>query len=163
IHSGLSATTPEATIGYRDGLVVADPARYARWRHLQAKSGRTASVWRSGIKHDCARVMELTKDGDRHRNGVGESVDLEPDCLFPMLKGSEIAARADATPERWMIVTQRRPGDDTRALRETSPKLWRYLEDHEDLLGRRKSSIYRNRPPFSIFGVGDYAFADWKV
>ena len=28
---------------------------------------------------------------------------------------------------------------------------------------KRGSSIYRNRPPFSVFGVGDYSFAPWKV
>ena len=26
-----------------------------------------------------------------------------------------------------------------------------------------RSSIYRNRPEFSVFGVGDYSFASWKV
>jgi hypothetical protein len=30
-------------------------------------------------------------------------------------------------------------------------------------LDGRQSSIYRNRPRFSIFGVGDYSFSDWKV
>ena len=30
-------------------------------------------------------------------------------------------------------------------------------------MNKRASSIYRNRPPFSIFGVGDYTFAPWKV
>jgi len=34
---------------------------------------------------------------------------------------------------------------------------------HRDVLDSRKSSIYRNRPSFSIFGVGDYSFAPWKV
>ena len=30
-------------------------------------------------------------------------------------------------------------------------------------LGSRGSSIYRNKPPFSIFGVGPYTFAPWKI
>ena len=34
---------------------------------------------------------------------------------------------------------------------------------HAHLLDGRKSSIYKNRPPFSIFGVGSYSFAPWKV
>jgi hypothetical protein len=34
---------------------------------------------------------------------------------------------------------------------------------HADRLDRRASSIYRNRPRFSIFGVGKYTFAPWKV
>ena len=31
------------------------------------------------------------------------------------------------------------------------------------MLDSRYSSIYRKRPRFSIFGVGDYSFAPWKV
>jgi len=31
------------------------------------------------------------------------------------------------------------------------------------LLDRRGSSIYKGRPPFSIFGIGPYSFAPWKV
>ena len=48
-------------------------------------------------------------------------------------------------------------------MRERAPKTWRYLQSHADLLERRASSIYRKRPPFSIFGVGEYSFAQWKV
>ncbi|HEY85048.1 MAG TPA: SAM-dependent DNA methyltransferase, partial [Chloroflexi bacterium] len=35
--------------------------------------------------------------------------------------------------------------------------------DHQTFFDRRKSSIYKNKPGFSIFGVGDYSFAPWKV
>ncbi len=38
---------------------------------------------------------------------------------------------------------------------------WQYLE--KTVLENRKSSIYRNKPRFSIFGVGEYTFSDWKV
>ena len=31
------------------------------------------------------------------------------------------------------------------------------------LFERRKSIIYKNKPRFSIFGIGDYAFAKYKV
>jgi len=34
---------------------------------------------------------------------------------------------------------------------------------HGEALDRRGSSIYRKRPRFSVFGVGDYTFAPWKV
>lgn len=37
------------------------------------------------------------------------------------------------------------------------------MEDHASLLDNRKSSIYKNRPRFSIFGVGEYSFSLWKV
>jgi hypothetical protein len=45
----------------------------------------------------------------------------------------------------------------------TAPRTWRYLEAHRDLFQARKSSIYSGRAPFALFGIGDYAFAPWKV
>lgn len=48
-------------------------------------------------------------------------------------------------------------------IREVAPKTWAYLEAHADKLDFRRSSIYQNRPRFSIFGMGAYSFAPWKV
>ncbi|PIV15095.1 MAG: SAM-dependent methyltransferase, partial [Gallionellales bacterium CG03_land_8_20_14_0_80_55_15] len=28
---------------------------------------------------------------------------------------------------------------------------------------KRKSSIYKNKPPYSIFGIGSYTFKNWKI
>jgi len=38
-----------------------------------------------------------------------------------------------------------------------------YLIEHRGYLENRKSSIYKNKPDFSIFGVGDYTFKRWKI
>jgi hypothetical protein len=35
--------------------------------------------------------------------------------------------------------------------------------NNTEYLDKRKSSIYRNKPRFSIFGVGDYSFKQYKV
>ncbi|HUG92139.1 MAG TPA: hypothetical protein VML55_14965, partial [Planctomycetaceae bacterium] len=48
-------------------------------------------------------------------------------------------------------------------IRQSAPKTWAYLERHADALDRRASSIYRNRPRFAMFGIGEYTFAPWKV
>ncbi|HYJ82054.1 MAG TPA: hypothetical protein VEW26_04315, partial [Allosphingosinicella sp.] len=37
------------------------------------------------------------------------------------------------------------------------------LQRHKATLSARRSAVYRGKPPFSIFGVGDYAFLPWKV
>lgn len=34
---------------------------------------------------------------------------------------------------------------------------------HSELLDKRKSSIYKGRSRFSVFGVGEYSFSPWKV
>jgi len=149
----LTAETPTATFGLRDGLLVARVDCYERWRGLYA---REAQGWRSGIKHDCSKVFELTKDGECYRNGLGERVMLEPDLVFPLLKSSDLAQDRGAAARRFMLVPQRSVGEDTRGLRLLSPQTWRYLTAHA-------SAIYRGRPRFSIFGVGPYTFAPWKV
>ena len=62
-----------------------------------------------------------------------------------------------------MLVTQQRVGEDTGHIRSEAPLTWQYLEDHAQFFARRGSSIYRNKPPFSIFGVGAYSFTPWKI
>ena len=149
-----------AVIGYRDGRLLADVRAYQRWKHLQ---GENSIRWRSGIKHDCAKVMELRKEDDSYRNGLGELIELDDAYVYPMLKSSHVARGQVDAPARWMLVTQRYVGEDTRLIQGVSQGTWAYLLAHADRLDRRGSSIYRKRPPFSIFGVGDYSFAPWKV
>lgn len=64
---------------------------------------------------------------------------------------------------KFVLVTQKHIGDDTSIIQLVAPKTWAYLERHSEKLDGRKSSIYRNRPRFSVFGIGSYAFAPWKV
>jgi hypothetical protein len=127
--------------------------------------GNSPVCWRQGLKHDAAAVMELTAerpDGP-FRNAGGEVVDVEPDFVFPLLKGSDLRKPPAGRPRRGVIVTQRSLGEDTTTLSERAPLLWDYLRRHEVVFASRKSSIYRGRPPFSLFGIGPYSFAPWKV
>jgi hypothetical protein len=148
------------TIGYRDGMLLADVAAYNRWGHLR---GGKAYKWRSGIKHDCSRIMELRRDPNGYRNGHGELLDLEQEYVYPMLKSSEVANGRTAEPSRWMLVTQRNIRDDTSTIRVQAPETWKYLQRHGDELDRRGSTIYKKRPRFAMFGVGEYSFSPWKV
>ncbi len=162
VYDSLRGDAAPQIIGYRGGGLVADVRVYERWKHLDGV-GDENYRWRSGIKHDCAKVMELVKVGNRYRNGLGELLDLGNEFLYPMLKSSEVAGGRTTKPTRWMLVPQRSVGEDTSMIRSRDPKTWRYLQSHADLLARRASSIYRKRPAFSIFGVGDYSFAPWKI
>lgn len=160
VYNSIDERVPESTIGYADDTMLADFSTYQRWKHL---CGDEAIKWRSGIKHDCAKVMELIRDGRRYRNGMGELVELEDELVFPMMKSSHVAKGGKGASDRFMLVTQRSVGEDTATIRYRAPKTWAYLRAHAGLLSKRGSSIYRNRAPFSIFGVGDYSFAPWKV
>ena len=82
--------------------------------------------------------------------------------MFPLLKCSDLA-NGRIEPERFVVVTQRRVGEDTSVIAKTAPRTWRYLHSHSELFDARKSSIYSSRVPFALFGIGDYSFAPWKV
>ncbi|MCC6555706.1 MAG: SAM-dependent methyltransferase [Polyangiaceae bacterium] len=159
VYASLESTAPETTFGVADGGLVADPAAYSRTRALV---GQSDPEWRSGLKHDCARVMELERRGEQWVNGAGEVVDIEPAYCYPLLKSSDLA-NGRLVPARSVVVPQRVLGEDTTVLRDRAPRLWAYLKRHREALDGRKSSIYRGQPPFAIFGVGDYSFAPWKV
>ena len=160
LFESLSAPAPMRRIGLAGQDFVADMDTYRRLRHLE---GLCPYQWRSGVKHDCASVMELQPDeAGALRNKLGETVLIEPDYLYPLLKCSDLA-HGRTVPGRMVVVTQKRVGDDTTAIASQAPRTWDYLSSHKSRFAARKSSIYRDRTAFALFGVGDYTFAPWKV
>lgn len=160
VYPDLSTDRPEATIGVVDGLVVADLDAFDR---ASFAFGHSPASWRQGVKHDAAPVMELVESDGATRNGLGEVVDVEPDRVYPLVKGSDLGRAAVSRPTRRVLVTQRHLGEDTRDLEATSPRLWAYLVRHAGVFAARRSKVYAGRPPFAMFGIGDYTFAPWKV
>ncbi len=149
-----------STFTFHNGRLVANLELFNTYGHFL---GISPLRWRSGIKHDCSRVIELRRLGtSEFQNGLGEIVRLESNKLYPLIKSSDLM-KPHPTPTRYMLVTQGYTGEDTSWIRKETPYTWEYLESHADLLDRRLSSIYRNRPRFSIFGVGPYSFAPWKI
>jgi hypothetical protein len=159
VHESLERTKPSRTLGVVDGRLSADIEAFEATRWLE---GPSTHVWRSGLKHDCAKIMELTETPRGLENGLGERVSLEETYLYPLLKSSDVA-NGRLAPRRRVLVTQRSLGEDPSKLREAAPKTFAYLEAHRAHLDARKSRIYRGRPPYSIFGVGPYSFAPYKV
>jgi len=160
IYPTLAACEPVSRIGLAGKELVADIDAYRSLRHLE---GLCPFRWRSGVKHDCAAVMELVRmpDGSM-QNTNGERLDLEADYIFPLLKCSDLA-NGRITAKRLVIVTQRFVGDDTAGIADRAPRTWSYLQAHLARFQSRKSSIYKGRVPFSLFGIGEYAFSPWKV
>jgi hypothetical protein len=160
VFDSLSAKRAATTLGLAGQDLVFDIRTYRRLKHLE---GLCPYQWRSGVKHDCASVMELRRgNGHGLENKLGERVRIEQDYLFPLLKCSDLA-NGRVQPERFVIVTQRRVGEDTSVIAKAAPRTWDYLDSHRKLFEARKSSIYSSGIPFALFGIGDYAFAPWKV
>lgn len=147
-------------VGHRLGLVVKDVDTFEGLTHLV---GRSIEKWRSGIKHDCSEVMELTERDGVLLNGNNDPVNIESDFVYPLIKGSDISNDRVTQTSKFLIVPQRMVGESTKPLKTIAPNLWAYLENHAKQLDARKSKIYQNNPRFSIFGVGEYTFAPWKI
>jgi methylase of polypeptide subunit release factors len=159
VYESLRAPSPESSLAMIGGELVADAELHARTKHLE---GRSSPEWRSGLKHDAAQVMELSCVEGAFTNGLGERVDIEEETLWPLLKSTDLA-RGRLTPARAVVLPQSHLGEDTSLLRERAPRAFSYLSRHAATLDARKSRIYEGRPRFSIFGVGPYSFAPWKV
>lgn len=161
LFDDLERSEPAETIGYRNGVMTSDVDSFMTHRHLIGPNAEYA--WRSGVKHDCSQVMDLARDADgKLANGLNESVEIEDAYLFPMLKSSDVS-KARLRSDRLMIVPQRRIGEATSRIAGNAPMTWAYLCAHAERLDARSSAIYRGKPRFSVFGVGDYSFAPWKV
>lgn len=138
-------------------------ANIEAYRASRQLDGESVLVWRQGLKHDCARVMELELRGQQLWNGDEELVQVEEEYRYWLLKSSDLQSFEAVTPRKQVIVTQKKLGEDTSVFRTRAPRLWRYLVEHASYLEQRKSSIYRDKPRFSIFGIGDYSFKPYKV
>ncbi|SIO45683.1 hypothetical protein SAMN05444166_4886 [Singulisphaera sp. GP187] len=162
VFAGFPSVRPESAIGFVRGRLVADLDRY---RPLAFADGPCPLTWRQGLKHDAATVMELEHDlgPGSLRNKQGETLNVESDWVYPLLKGADLVRGPVSRPTRAVIVTQRRVGQDTRGLEQAAPRLWAYLAGHAAAFARRKSSIYRGQAPFAMFGIGPYSFAPYKV
>jgi hypothetical protein len=148
------------TFGWTHGRFVANVQDYEANADLD---GESSLIWRQGVKHDCARVMELEAQNERWFNGDGEVVDIEDQWTYWLLKSSDLRQFEVSRARKKVILPQHHLDEDTSALQEKAPRLWVYLVRHSEDFDKRRSCIYRNRPRFAVFGVGEYSFKPYKV
>ncbi len=160
VDSDLYSNKPESTIGIIGNELIADIEAY---EHSAFIEGKYSLTWRQGIKHDAASVMELDCIADGvFKNKLGELIELESNYIYPLWKCTDLF-HGKLNLKRGVIVPQKKVGEETSYLQQVAPKLWDYLHCHIDKFDKRKSSIYRGKPAFSIFGIGEYSFSLYKV
>ena len=136
--------------------------------HTKQIDGDCPFIWRQGLKHDCSSVMELEKVGDNNLhgnyvNGLNEEVILEEGLVYGILKSSDLKNAVINQTRKFTIVTQMKVGQETTYIKTEYPETYKYLKAHQANFNARKSSIYINKPMYSIFGIGDYSFKPFKV
>lgn len=151
---------PLLSFGWVDGKFVSNIKTYVHSRDID---GESPFEWRQGLKHDCSAVMELQRVNSHYINALSEETELESELVYGLLKSSDLKNTIVKTPRKYTIVTQRKVGQETLSIESAYPKTYQYLVDHKNLFDARKSSIYKGKPSFSIFGIGDYSFKPFKV
>ncbi|NJL76400.1 MAG: hypothetical protein HC892_16650 [Saprospiraceae bacterium] len=107
--------------------------------------------------------MELEKVNGHYVNGLKQEVNLEDDLIYGILKSSDLKNTVIDQTRKYTIVTQKKIGQETNFIKQEYPETYSYLTGHQEKFDARKSSIYNNKPLFSIFGVGEYSFKPYKV
>ena len=150
--------------GWLNGKFVSNIDTYIYTKEID---GVSPLMWRQGLKHDCSSVMELEKtgnpSGEYYVNGLNESAVLEEDLVYGLLKSSDLKNTVISHTRKFTIVTQRKVGQETNYIKYDYPKTHQYLTANQASFEARKSSIYNNKPLFSIFGIGTYSFKPYKV
>lgn len=133
------------------------------YQHSNDIDGLSPFMWRQGIKHDCSSIMELDKVNGHFVNGLHQEINLEEDLVYGLLKSSDLKQTVIDKTRKFTIITQKKVGQDTSFIKNDFPKTFNYLHKNKTQFDLRKSSIYNNKPDYSIFGIGDYSFAPYKI
>ncbi len=150
----------ESEVELVSGGFVYDTAAYRRNAFVERFSS-PVYIWRQGIKHDLGDILELTEAAGSLVNRLGEKVEVESETLYHLHKSSDIFHGRSA---RFLIpIYQRDLKDTLEDLPQRYPLLYSYLLRHQPAFANRKSSIYRNKNPFAVFGIGDYTHASYKI
>jgi len=146
--------------GWINDKFVSNVEKYALTKDID---GMCPFEWRQGIKHDCSQIMELEKIENYFVNKKKEKIQLEYDLVYPILKSSDLKNEVITQTRKYTIVTQKKVGQSTDFIKQSLPLTYDYLDRNIVFFNNRKSSIYRNKPHFSIFGVGNYSFQPYKI
>jgi len=135
--------------------------KYSKYSFID---GTCQMIWRQGVKHDASKVMEFHKTNGELTNGYGEKVTFyDSDYLYPLAKSSMLKKPILNSNFRYVLVTQKKVGENTDVIAIKDKKVWSYLLSHKSDFEKRKSVIYSKAPGFAMFGVGDYSFSHYKV
>jgi len=120
-------------------------------------------------------VRNLTEGAKIQVDEVTEPI--EPDLLYPLLRGRDVR-RWRAEPSALILMGQdpvKRHGIDEKDLQTRYPRTYGYLKRFEPVLRERAAfkryftrpgrggQVTETGPFYSMFDVGDYTFAPWKV
>ncbi|MCB9437757.1 MAG: N-6 DNA methylase [Anaerolineales bacterium] len=167
-HDPTSAwiTTPPQTLAALRSIIA--PAAYHA--HEGVNSGGANGVyWLEVLEQNAEGLVRVRNLVKRTRRRVEEiEAWLEPDWVYPLLRGRDVQ-RWQATSQSAILLVQdptTRKGYEPDWLQQNYPLTYAYLQQFEEML-RGRSAFHRyflpTDPFYSMFGVGAYTFAPYKV
>jgi len=120
-------------------------------------------------------ISNITKGAKRKVESIQTAI--EPHLIYPLLRGRDVK-RWKAEPSAYILMVQdpvKRRGIDENELKTKYPKTYWYLKRFEKILRERAAfkryftrrdtngRIVETGPFYSMFDVGDYTFAPYKV
>jgi SAM-dependent methyltransferase len=113
-------------------------------------------------------VVSNITEGAKRKVDIVQAA-IEPDLLYPLLRGRDVG-RWRASPKASILMAQdphTRTGILPDVMAMKYPKTYAYLKQFERVLHQRQSQSVRNLMDrgafYSMFAVGDYTFAPYKV
>ncbi len=95
--------TIKSQFGYLNGQFYSDLDT-----SIENFDGQCCFEWRQGVKHDCSKIMELTLQNGTFQNGQKETIQIEDDIVFPLIKSSMFKAPVIHSFSKFVIVTQKK-------------------------------------------------------
>ncbi|MBI5520464.1 MAG: hypothetical protein HY916_10465 [Desulfovibrio sp.] len=156
-------------------------AEHAIWKTLFDASTSSAYEARKGVTTDRNGIY-FVRAGKPGQNGLvpivndpegagrtkgipAIAMDVEPDHLFPLLRGRGLSAfRSEPDPNYKIILPQRGMHGDP-ALMATTRRTLRFFERFRDELSKRASyrRFQKGKPFWSTWSTGPYTFSPYKV
>jgi hypothetical protein len=139
-------------------LVPVDPdAPHEGWVRADADRqavGECEHPIRHGLKDDAKAVFSVDAD---------LLARIEPDHVYPYLRSKHIVKYGLFGHDRHLVPTRRAGEDNEAELRERAPATYEYLAANRERLRARSSTWFDDGPFYSLFGLGEYTWAPYKL
>lgn len=164
--------------------------KQGRWRALKMLAGASSNIdGRKGItvdinglyfvpiindnKNSAQPLLQIRTRPEAGRTDIGavKSVWIEPNCLFPLIKGAADFEVCYLKPSKDLYTLLPNNGinkadyEDAEQVINNLPKTKAYFKSFKPLLLQR--STYRGRMPnapyYAVYNVGEFTFKPWKV
>ena len=140
------------------GLVpVEDDDSTSAWLRTDAERralGDCEQSIRHGVKDDAQAVFSIDRD---------QLATLEPDHVYPYVKSRHVVKYGLFGHELRLVPLEKANESNEAELEANSPQTYAYLDAHRERLEARASSWLEQGPFYTLFGLGEYTWADYKV